>query len=188
LTDSLVRHEIVLEGRATQNNIKFKRVGDKLHLEEISFPDTEILAHAEDVLQELLSKEKAKGFTTRHLSTARILFNCGFQTDGKVSYHPAGEGKLAQTIEGVLSLAGIQRRWLGETYIQALSAIEREKLKDNRSIADSLIGSFVEVSPRPVSIDLKDLFILMDGTNYTEARGITLLGDDLGTFIPAESV
>jgi len=178
LTDSVFRHEVVLDGRATRNNVKYKKIGEHLHLEELAFPDSEIKAHVSDILQNLLRKEKAKGFTTHNLETAQILYCSGFVSESTISFNAVGEGKTSKAIHDVINAAKAKRDRLGEEYVRALAAIERQILRTSGSILDSVIGSFTDVGSRPIKIQLSDLLMLMDAVQFSGVKGLSLGPDN----------
>ncbi|MDN3506716.1 MAG: hypothetical protein P0S96_05760 [Simkaniaceae bacterium] len=187
ITADLFKHEVVLDGRATRNNVRFRRVGDQLHLEELSFPDSEIYAHAPTILQDLLRKEKAKGFTTHYLETARILNGSGFQSTSQITFNAVGEGKTSKAIHDIIEAAKAKRNRLGEEYVRALAAIERQLLRTSGSILDSVIGSFTDVGHRPIKIQLYDLLMLIDATNFTNTKGLSLGPDNDVEFVQMSS-
>lgn len=174
---------VFLDGKPTKNEIKYKKVGDFLHIEEIAFPDEEMHEHIGTLLEAILKKEEATGFTTEYLETAKILWCSGFTTEDKIKFGIDDEDTNDCAINNIIHMAREERNGLNQHYIAVLSRIEASQLQTADAMYDSIMGKFTCVNPK-TTIALSDLLTLMDAVDAGSRPGISF---DTVTFKKADA-
>jgi len=173
---------ILLNGTPTKNEIKFKKVGDYLQIEELAFPDEEMQEHIGTILDRFLKEEKAKGFTTQYLETAKILWSAGFKTKDKISLDFNEDGPKETAINNIIDKAWQEKNKLNQHSKDALDRIWEIKVEKADELYDSLIGSIVCIGSKQSTIALSDLLTVMEAIDVGSRRGISLGADNFVKF------